>query len=70
MNIRLNAECMNAIEEIKSTLSDVTAENGTRIEPSTMDLVTAALISFAAEAERSDEGTMDWLVSLRLQDRI
>ena len=66
MNVRLNMDCTNAIDEITAALSGVTSMEGVRVEPTTMDVVTVALLDFAAMVERNPEAAMGALVQHRL----
>lgn len=70
MNVRLNTHCQIAIDEIKNALENVTAENGTSIEPDIMCIVTVALMLLARQAEKRPEATMGDFVEHRLNFRI
>lgn len=68
MQIRLNAACCFELDCLRDTLADVTDKNGLRTEPSTMILVTTALINLADAAQRDPQAVMGRLVEIKLND--
>ena len=68
MQIRLNLACCYELDILREALADVTDKNGMRTKPSTMILVTTALIELADAAERDPQAVMGRLVEIKLND--